>query len=94
MLLAAAVLLGTGLGLLVRRHVVAFLVSITLPLGLWFLLEPGNAPARLAPYSSVRNLLSGQMSAVMWAQWLVVLVIWALGPNGVGAARPARFDAA
>ena len=88
-----AVLLGTGLGLLLRRHVVAFLISIALPLGLWFLLGGVDVQAWLAPYSSVRNLLSGEMSAVRWARWVVVLLIWAVGPNVVGAARLAGSDA-
>lgn len=89
-----AQLLGTGLGLVLRRHVVAFLVSIVLPLGLWFLLGAVDVlrPAQpwLAPYSSVRNLLSGEMSAVTWAQWLVILLIWGVGLNAVGAARLKR----
>jgi hypothetical protein len=85
-----AQLLGTGLGLLLRRHVVAFLASIVLPLGLWFLLGGLDvfrpAQAWLAPYSAARNLLSGHMSAVTWAQWLVILLIWGVGPNAVGTA--------
>ena len=85
-----AVLLGTGLGLLLRRRVVAFLASIVMPLGLWFLLGSRDAlrPAQawLAPYSSVRNLLSGHMSTITWTQWLVIFLIWAVGPNAVGAA--------
>ena len=89
-----AQLLGTGLGLVLRRHVVAFLASIVLPLGLWFLLGAVDVlrPAQpwLAPYPSVRNLLSGEMGAVTWAQWLVILLIWGVGPNAVGAARLKR----
>jgi hypothetical protein len=89
-----AQLLGTGLGLLLRQHVVAFLASIVLPLGLWFLLGALDvlrpAQAWLAPYSSVRNLLSGHMTALTWAQWLVILLIWGIGPNALGAARVKR----
>ncbi|MCU1681879.1 MAG: hypothetical protein JWQ81_2618 [Amycolatopsis sp.] len=76
-----AQLVGTGLGLLLRSAAVAFVASIALPLGLYFLL--GNvdglhpAQAWLAPFASVRNLLSGHMSAVAWAQWLVILLIGA-----------------
>ena len=83
-----AQLLGTGLGLLLRRHVVAFLASIVLPLGLWFLLGGLDvlrpAQAWLAPYSSVQNLLSGRTSAIAWAQWLVILLLWGVGLNVVG----------
>jgi hypothetical protein len=84
-------LVGTGLALLLRSVVVAFLASIVLPLGLWYLLgavdilEP--AQAWLTPYATVRNLLSGEMSAQNWVQWLVVLLIWGVGLNAVGAAR-------
>lgn len=89
-----AQLLGTGLGLLLRRHVVAFLVSIVLPSGLWLLLGAVDAlrPAQawLAPYSSVRNLLSGHMTALTWAQWLVILLIWGIGPNALGATHLKR----
>jgi hypothetical protein len=87
-------LVGTGLGLLLRSVVVAFLASIVLPLGLWFLLGSVDIlrPAQgwLTPYATVRNLLSGQMSAVTWAQWLVVVLIWNVGLNAVGAARLKR----
>lgn len=85
-----AQLLGAGLGLLLRGHVVAFLLSVVLPLGLWLLLGAVDAlrPAQawLAPYSSVRNLLSGDMSATAWAQWLTILAIWVVGPNVGGIA--------
>jgi hypothetical protein len=89
-----AQLVGTGLGLLLRSSVVAFLASIVLPLGLWFVLggvdvlRPGQA--WLTPYATVRNLLSGQMSAVAWAQWLVVVLIWGVGLNVIGAVRLKR----
>jgi hypothetical protein len=89
-----AQLVGTGLGLLLRSAAVAFVASIALPLGLYFLL--GNvdglhpAQAWLAPFASVRNLLSGHMSAVAWAQWLVILLIWGVGLNTAGAARLKR----
>src|SRR2546423_1659085 len=65
-----AQLVGTGLGLLLRSPVVAFLGSIVLPLGLWLALGAVDAlrPARewLTPYASVWHLLSGQMGGVRW----------------------------
>jgi hypothetical protein len=86
-----AQLVGTGLGLLLRPVVVAFVATIVLPLGLWYVLGAVDAlqPAQawLTPYSSVRNLLSGRMSTAAWAHWLVVVLIWAVGLNAAGAAR-------
>ncbi|MET7747197.1 hypothetical protein [Micromonospora sp. NPDC005367] len=85
-----AQLVGTGLGLLMRRPAIAFVATILLPLGLWFLLgaidvlRPTQA---LTPYSSVRHLLSGQMDALNWVQWLAVLLIWGVSLNALGAAR-------
>jgi hypothetical protein len=85
-----AQLVGTGLGLLLRRPAIAFLASILLPLGLWLLLGAIDVlgPAQvLTPYASARHLLSGRMSAMNWAQWLGVLLIWGVGLNALGAAR-------
>lgn len=85
-----AQLVGTGLGLLLRSPVVACLGTIVLPMGLWLVLggvevlQP--AQAWLTPYAAVRNLLSGQMSLLTWTQWIVVLLIWGVGLNAVGAA--------
>ncbi|GAB2453343.1 hypothetical protein GCM10027187_21990 [Streptosporangium sandarakinum] len=86
-----AQLIGTALGVLVRRPVLACLGTIVLPLGLWALLGAVGplrpAQAWLAPFASAHNLLSGPMSALMWAQWLVVLTVWAVSLNAAGAAR-------
>ncbi|MFI2651698.1 hypothetical protein [Micromonospora fulviviridis] len=89
-----AQLVGTGLGLLLRPAVVACLATIALPLGLWAalggvdVLQPAQA---FTPYATVRNLLSGRMSAANWAQWLVVLLIWGVGLNIIGVARLKRW---
>ncbi|WP_444950716.1 hypothetical protein [Micromonospora ureilytica] len=89
-------LVGTGLGLLLRSVVVAFLATIVLPLGLFALLGAVDAlrPAQpwLTPFGSVRNLLSGEMSALRWAQWLCVLLIWGVGLNAGGAAVLSHRD--
>ncbi len=89
-----AQLVGTGLGLLIRPAVVACLATIVLPLGLWFVLGSVDilrpAQAWLTPYATVQNLLSGQMSALAWTQWFVVLILWGAGLNAVGAARLKR----
>ena len=89
-----AQLVGTGLGLLIRRPVLACLATIVLPLGLWWLLGAVDilrpAQAWLTPYPSVQHLLSGQMSPTAWAQWLAVLAIWGVGLNALGARRGGR----
>jgi hypothetical protein len=83
-----AQLVGTGLGLLIRSAVVAFIASIVLPLGLWVVLGATQslrpAQAWLTPYATAQNLLSGQVSPVNWAQWLVVLLVWGVGLNAAG----------
>lgn len=86
---AGAALVGTGLGLLVPSRMVAFLISIALPLGLWLLLGAvealRTAQAWLTPYAAVRNLLSGEMSALEWAQWFVIFLLWGVGLNVAGS---------
>jgi hypothetical protein len=85
------VLFGTGLGLLLRSSVIAFLATIVLPIGLLLVLSGAETlQAWLTPYGAVRNLLSGEMSPLRWAQWLVVLLIWGVTPNVVGAAISSR----
>ncbi|MGI5491238.1 hypothetical protein [Microtetraspora malaysiensis] len=85
-----AQLVGTGLGLLSRPPVVAFLATIVLPMGLWAVLGAVEVfrPAQgwLTPYPSVQNLLSGPMTPLMWARWFAVLLIWGAGLNFVGVA--------
>ena len=89
-----AQLVGTGMGLLIRRPTLAYAATIVLPLGLWRLcgslaaLQP--AQAWLTPLPSVQHLLAGEMSPARWAQWLTVLAIWGLALNAVGTARAAR----
>ena len=89
-----AQLVGTGMGLLIRRPILAYAATIVLPLGLWRLcgsvaaLQP--AQAWLTPLPSVQHLLAGEMSPVRWAQWLTVLAIWGVGLNALGLARVSR----
>ncbi|MEV4498235.1 hypothetical protein AB0J84_21390 [Micromonospora arborensis] len=90
-------LVGTGLGLLLRSTVIAFVATIVLPLGLFAALSVDAlrpAQAWLTPLGSVRNLLSGDMSLLRWVQWLCVLLIWGVGLNAVGAAVLRRHDRA
>ncbi|MGC4748221.1 hypothetical protein ACLQ28_21585 [Micromonospora sp. DT201] len=90
-------LVGTGLGLLLRSTVIAFVATIVLPLGLFALLSVDAlrpAQAWLTPLGSVRNLLSGDMTVLRWIQWLCVLLIWGVGLNAAGAAVLKRRDRA
>jgi hypothetical protein len=89
-----ALLVGTGMGLLLRPRIVAFLATIALPLGLWAFLGAVAAlrPAQpwTTPFPSVQHLLSGEMNPTRWAQWLVVLGIWGVALNAMGSARASR----
>lgn len=80
---------GTGLGLLLRRPAVAMLASIVAPLGLLLILGavPPLRPVQawLVPYPSAQQLLSGRMGPVSWARLLVVVVLWDVGLNVLGA---------
>ena len=90
-----AMLVGTGLGLLLRPAVVAFLATIVLPLGLWYVLGAvEDIQGWLTPYPSVRKLLAGEMTLGGWARWIAVVALWDVGPNAVGAARLNRRRAA
>lgn len=87
----SAQLVGTGLGLLLRRPVIACLATIVLPLGLWGLFQTTDALREVGswttPYPSAQHLLSGEMSGTAWAQWLVVVAIWGVGLNSLGIAK-------
>jgi hypothetical protein len=87
-------LTGTGLGLLLRPAL-AIPATVVLPLGLYLLLGAVDAvrPAQgwLTPYAALRDLLSGEMSALDWAQWVVVAAIWAVGLNAAGRLRRNRL---
>jgi len=88
-----AQLTGTGMGLLVRRPVVACLLTI-LPLGVWLLLgavdalRPAQAWLTLLP--SAERLLAGEMGLADWLPWAVALVLWVLGPHLVGLRATSR----
>jgi hypothetical protein len=90
-----AQLTGTGMGRLVRRPVIACLLTIVLPLGLWLILravgEIRPAQAWLTPYASAQHLLAGDMNPINWAQWLVMATIWGLGLNLAGGLAARRF---
>lgn len=89
-----AQLVGTGLGLLLRRPVIACFATIVLPLGLWLVFESIEAlrPVQdwTTPYPSAQHLLSGEISATAWAQWVVVLAIWGIALNAFGTAKASQ----
>jgi hypothetical protein len=86
-----AQLVGTGLSLLIRPAVVAFLASIVLPLGLWAVLGSVDilsaAQVWLTPFANVQHLFAGQMRGLAWVQWFVVFLLWGAVLNAVGAWR-------
>jgi hypothetical protein len=88
---ALAVLVGVGLGLVLRLRFVAFVASAVVPLGLWWAL--GAVPLLrgwqdwLTPYANARHLLSGDMTPVQWAQSVVVLALWGVALNVWGMRR-------
>ena len=86
-----AVLVGVGLGLLLRIRFVAFVASAVVPLGLWWALGAVAVlhgwQDWLTPYADARHLLSGEMTPVQWAQAVVVLALWGVGLNVWGMRR-------
>ena len=92
-----AQLVGTGLGLLIRRRLLAFVASIVIPLGAWFILGAvdGLRPARaLTPFGQVPVLLAGQLTGAPWGHWVVMVLIWCVGLNCAGVLRGRRRTSA
>ena len=91
-----AQLSGAGWGLLLRSSSLAIAADVVVPLGLWIV--TGSVPALqgvqawLAPFSSVRNLLSGHMDAERWAQVGVIALVWVVGLNAAGILRLHRLS--
>ena len=91
-----AQLSGAGWGLLLRSSALAIVADVVVPLGLWII--TGAIPALqgvqawLAPFSSARNLLSGQMDAERWAQFGVVALVWVVALNTAGILRLRRLS--
>lgn len=91
-----AQLSGAGWGLLLRSSALAIAADVVVPLGLWII--TGAIPALqglqawLAPFSSVRNLLSGHMDAERWAQVGVIALVWVVALNAAGIRRLHRVS--
>jgi hypothetical protein len=91
-----AQLSGAGWGLLLRSSALAIVADVVAPLGLWIIagLIPSlrGVQAWLAPFSSVRDLLSGQMDAQAWVQTGVIALVWVVALNAVGIFRLHRLS--
>jgi len=87
-------LVGTGVGLLVRPLVPAILVDVVLPVGLWAALGAVGLRTlqQWTPYAVVQDLTSGRMAAPDWALALAVVLLWGVGPTALGllVRRPTR----
>jgi hypothetical protein len=90
-----AQLSGAGWGLLLGSSVLAIAADVVVPLGLWILtgVMPGlhGVQAWLAPFASVRNVLSGHMDAQRWAQLGLIVLVWVIALNAAGILRMRRF---
>lgn len=81
-----AQLVGTGLGLLIKRPVWGCLGTIVLPLGAYALLAPlGAVRDWLTPYAAAQHLLTGSAGAAEWARWATVALLWGIALNTIGA---------
>jgi hypothetical protein len=47
--------------------------------------------AWLAPFASVRNVLSGHMDAQRWAQLGLIVLVWVIALNAAGIFRVRRL---
>ena len=90
-----AQLSGAGWGLLLGSSVLAVVADVVVPLGLW--IATGAVPgvqgvqAWLAPFASVRNVLSGHMDAQRWAQVGLIVLVWVIALNAAGIFRVRRL---
>ena len=90
-----AQLSGAGWGLLLGSSVLAIVADVVVPLGLWIVTGavPGvqGVQAWLAPFASVRNVLSGHMDAQRWAQVGLIVLVWVIALNAAGIFRVRRL---
>ncbi|GAA2528306.1 hypothetical protein [Pilimelia columellifera] len=82
-----AQLTGTACGLLLRSPAVACVATL-LPMAVWGLLglaEPLHfVRDYLTPFGMVVQLLGGTMTALSWAMWPLMFLIWGVGLNFLG----------
>ena len=90
-----AQLSGAGWGLLLGSSVLAIAADVVVPLGLWILtgVVPGfhGVQAWLAPFASVRSVLSGHMDAQRWGQLGIIVLVWVIALNAAGILRVRRL---
>jgi ABC-2 type transport system permease protein len=90
-----AQLSGAGWGLLLGSSVLAIAADVVVPLGLWIVTSavPGlhGVQPWLAPFASVRNMLSGHMDAQRWAQVGLIVLVWEIALNAAGILRVRRL---
>jgi hypothetical protein len=90
-----AQLSGAGWGLLLGSNVLAIAADVVVPLGLWIVTGavPGlhGVQAWLAPFASVRNVLSGHMDTQRWAQVGLIVLAWVIALNATGILRVRRL---
>ncbi|WP_344519710.1 hypothetical protein, partial [Paractinoplanes durhamensis] len=86
---AIAQLVGTACGLLFRRRVVAMAATIVVPMAVTVLLgaiDPGGGLGRwLTPYGNAQAMFTGTPSAIGFAASTVVVLLWCVAPNVLGA---------
>ncbi|WP_195909203.1 hypothetical protein [Microlunatus sp. Gsoil 973] len=83
---AVAHLVGTGLGLLLARPVIASALTVILPIGLWLLLGVLLPPARdwLTPLPSANRWWSGTLTGEYLPRFAIMVLLWAVLPNAAG----------
>lgn len=87
-----ASLIGLGLGTLIGRPIIADLMTIILPLGLYLLLGlvvPAAQPW-LTPFPNASRWWSGTMTLDALPPFLVMVLIWVVGLNVAGAIIQSR----
>jgi ABC-2 type transport system permease protein len=93
-----AQLCGAGFGMLLRSSAAAIVADVLVPLGLWIatgaVASFHGLQAWLTPFAAVGVLLSGHMDAQRWAQVGVVVLVWVVALNLVGALRLHRLTKA
>ena len=82
--------IGCAAVLLIPRLWLACLSTVVVPLGCTLLLgflTPRGTADWLTPLGAAGHLVPGPMSIVNWAQWVVVVALWVVLPNAIGARR-------
>ena len=93
-----AQLCGAGFGMVLRSSAAAIVADVLVPLGLWIVTGAvasfHGLQAWLTPFAAVGVLLSGQIDPQRWAQVGVVVLVWVVALNLVGALRLNRLTKA